>query len=56
MMKRRSTSLRMPEDIRVWAEMRAAQNHRSLSSEIISILYGLRSVEEAALSSENCDG
>lgn len=42
MSNRHSTSIRLPNELRAWAETRSIRNYRSLSAEIVAILTAVR--------------
>lgn len=41
------TSIRLPADLKEWAETRSIRNHRSLNREIIAILSAIREGEKS---------
>jgi hypothetical protein len=47
MNNRHSTSIRLPIEIKEWAENRSIRNHRSMSAEIVAILSAIRDGEKA---------
>lgn len=46
MSNRHSTSIRLPMEIKEWAENRSIRNHRSMSAEIVAILSVIREGEK----------
>ncbi|EKF17161.1 Arc family DNA-binding protein [Nitratireductor pacificus] len=46
MSNRHSTSIRLPIEIKEWAESRSIRNHRSMSAEIVAILSAIRDGEK----------
>lgn len=43
----KTTSVRMPSDLKAWLEDRSIKNFRSMNAELVAILTALREGEEA---------